>query len=408
MSCEPSTATDSPYWPPPLLPPAARARFSPWRLVIWIVLGAFAGVGLGIALGVARRHVELDALDLYLAGIPPVHDGLVFAFIALMAWPQVLLHEAGHALGGLARGMQPIAFGVGAWRWERSGERWRLRRGGRVRGISGFAILLPRGERGTSRLDQAVYLLGGPLANLASLVVALALLPLATTAPVLAALLIGSACISAFVGVINLVPFESHGWRSDGRNLLALLMRSRDAEQGRRMRDVLGLTMAGVRPRDWPAQALPLMPAADDGTPGLADLSAIGLRLSHTIDSNDAMTAHACARFLAPGHARVPEALRPHLAFGMASFAALVVRDHALLAAWRPLCEGGLLDLTALRAWLDAELAALSGDAAGARTALAAARAVQTRVSDEASGVQLGEYLDALALRIDAMSADAL
>ena len=35
----------------------------------------------------------------------------------------------------------------------------------------------------------------------------------------------------------------------------------------------------------------------------------------------------------ADGSVTVPEALRPHLAFGMASFAALVVRDRALLAA---------------------------------------------------------------------------
>ena len=390
------------------MPPRAPARRSAWRLIVWIVLGALAGIVLGIGLGVARRHLELDALDLYLAGIPPVHDGLVLAFMALMAWPQVLLHEAGHALGGLVRGMQPIAFGVGPWRWERSGDRWRLRRGGRVRGISGFAILLPRGERGKSRLDQAVYLLGGPLANLAVLALAVAVLPRASDAPVLAALLIGTACIAGILGVVNLVPFETNGWRSDGRHLITLFSRSRDAEQARRTRELLGLTVAGVRPRDWPEQALPLLPDEAVEKPSLPELNAIALRLSHAIDINDAAAAHACARLLAPAYAHVAEGLRPHLAFGMASFAALVVRDRALLAAWRPLCEGGMLDLTALRAWLDAELAEMSGDDALARAALAAARALQSRVTDEASGVQLREYLDAIEARLDGLGATAL
>ena len=402
MSAGPPAAV-SPYAPPPLAPLPAR---SPLRWIVNVVLGclasAAAGIALGVLLALTRRHLGLDWLDGIRALVPAVGVGWTLVFAVLMVWPNVLLHEAGHALGGLARGMQPLAFGVGPWRWERSADRWRMRRGGRVRGISGFAILLPRGERGQSRFDQFVYLIGGPAANLATFALALAVLPLAADSPRLGAFLVGTAVGAALFGFVNLVPFVTKGWRSDGRNLLDLFRRSADAERSRRVRETLALTMAGVRPRDWPSASLPSLPGDDEGAPSLSGLSAVSQVLSHAVDGGDATLARTCAGRLVAGYAHVPEAMRPHLALGMAAFAAGIEHDRDLLAAWRPLCEGGLFDLTAARAWLDAELAVLSGDVDAARAAITTARALRVRTSDELSGRLLDERLDALDARLDA------
>lgn len=48
--------------------------------------------------------------------------------------------------------MRAIAFGVGPLRMERRGDgRWHWRKGGGVRGIGGFAALVPQAGRGPSR-----------------------------------------------------------------------------------------------------------------------------------------------------------------------------------------------------------------------------------------------------------------
>lgn len=381
--------------------PKPTARRSLWRWAIPFALGGVGGYAIGKTIGYVRGNVDLAWLESHASLFPSVHGGLVIAFAVLTLWPQIVLHEAGHALGGLSRGMQALAFGAGPWRWERTGDRWRWRRGGRLRGISGFAMLLPRGDRGQSRIDQTIYLLSGPMMNLATLALALAVLPLVTDSPVLAALLVGTASTAALLGFINLLPFETQGWRSDGRSLLDLFRRSAEAQQARRVRHAMALTMAGVRPRDWPLDAVPRPPADARPLPTLTDINAISVCLAHALDCDDASSAREYASRLAAGSALVPEAFRPHLAISMATFAARIERDRDLLAAWRPLCEGGLLDLTALRAWLDAELAELSGDIDAASAALERARAVQTHVPDEITGLQLRECLDALASRLD-------
>ncbi len=384
----------SPYAPPAADPASAR---TPLHGLLVFVLTGLGGAVVGVVATSAILWMPVllqwPWLDRYLAAIPEMSVLWAVTFCLLMLWPQVLLHEGGHALAGLARGMQPLAFGVGPWRWERGGDRWRLRRGGHVRGVSGFAILLPRGERGQSRFDQFAYLIGGPAANLTTLAAVLVLLPLTTDAPVAASFLAGTGAGAATLGLINLLPFETHGWRSDGRNILDLFRRSPDAERARRVRATLGLVSAGVRPRDWPAAILPELPDERTAPPDLVGIQAASQLLAHALDRGDAVLARRCARLLAVGHAAVPEAMRPHVAIGMASFAACIERDRELLAAWRELSEGGLFDLSAIRAWLDAELAMLSGDRAGVQTALATARALRTRVPDEVTALQLDELL---------------
>ena len=358
-------------------------------LSAWILAGALVGA-LGGHLGIGPSAWIADRAPT--ASVP-----LALLFALLTIWPNIIVHEAGHALGGIARGMHAMAFGVGPLRWERGEHRWRFRRGPWLRGISGFAALLPKGRRGLSRFDQVCFLSGGPLANLATAALALALLTSWTAPTAIASLLLGTALSALFLGILNLVPFQTQGWQSDGRHLLDLARHSPDTVVRQQLRQLLALTLAGVRPREWPEASMPA--PTDDTSPGLA-VNAQLMRLSRAMDRNDAAAAADAARHTAAGLHALPEPLRPHLAVAMAGYAALMLRDPALLAAWRPLCEGGLLDLSALRNWLDAESAALAGDAATARDRISAARAGLERLPDPVSAMQLGENLDALQARL--------
>ncbi len=387
----------SPYLPPSVAPsPQQLSSRSIAAFLAWMAGGAAVGVVVGTAQAWVRPMLHVDALDHYVDAMPAVGAGWVVFFFLATLLPNVLVHEAGHAIAGLSRGMQAVAVGIGPWRWERSLEGWRLRRTAMVRGISGFAILLPRGEHGRSRFDQCVYFAGGPAANLATLGVALAVLPWTTQAPLAGAFVIAVAVGAAVLAFVNLVPFRTAGWNSDGRNLVDLFRRSQDAENARRVRETVGLTMAGVRPRDWPVASLPELSTRADDVPSMADIGAASQVLSYAIDADDAVRARAAARQLVAGYAHMPEALRPHIALGMGAFAAGIERDRDLLAAWRPLCDGGLLVTDAVRAWLDAELAALSDRADAVHAAVARARTLRDRVPDEVSRRLLDERLDEL------------
>ncbi|MEZ0471276.1 M50 family metallopeptidase [Luteimonas salinilitoris] len=377
---------------PPVPPTAAPARPPAWRFLRWLLsMAAFAGVGMAVGFAAARFGVRLDG-DL----LPSPGWALLAGFV-LAIWPNIVLHEAGHAAAGLACGMRALAFGIGPYRFERGAGGWRFRHGGGVRGISGFAALLPGERRHFGPIDHAVFLFGGPLANLLTAVLGL-------TA---AALLAGSAWAAAvqgvaysalLLGLVNLVPFQSKGWRSDGRGLLDLLRATPDAALQQQINQLMALSMAGVRPRDWPEALLPAV-TDDSSTPVLVIVGRL-LRLSRACDQRDAPAARDCAEVLCARFWEAPEVLRPNIAVSLAGHAAVMLRDDSLVAAWRPLCEGGLLDLSPYRDWLDAEHAALSGDTAAALRHLEAARAHLDRVQDSASLEVLGEQLDALAARL--------
>lgn len=379
--------TNAAFYPPAAPPASDKASRGKSMAKFLLTLPLYALVGAGFGWFIARTGLQFRDV------LPDLSIGLALIFSVLMVWPHIVLHEAGHAVGGLSRGMRAVAFGVGPLRWDRGASGWRFRRSKGVAGISGFAALLPEGERGLSRVDQAIYLLGGPLANLLTAALALALLatPLGE-GRVFASFLLGTAASALLLGVVNLVPFHSQGWRSDGRGLLDLVRRSPDAALQQNIHQVLALNMAGVRPRDWPDAVVP-QPLDAPSSPMLA-VNGDLLRLSWAMDRRDAAAAAEAAKRATAAFYTLPEAFRPHMAVALAGYAARDLRDPALLAVWRPLCEGGVTDLSLMRDWLDAEQAVLAGTPAD--DAIRIAREGLDRAPDPVTALLLREYLDDL------------
>jgi len=370
-----------------LMPPAAEAPAAKrplWRRVL-PTLAMFLAGGL---FGVGLARVGVPALESLPAGTGVAL--LVGFFISL--WPHIVLHEAGHALAGVSRGMHAIAFGVGPFRIERgSDDRWRWRHGGGVRGIGGFAALLPRDGCGLSRLDQTVFLLGGPLANLVTAALCIALVLWLPMSAWLVGAGLGIALAAAVMGLGNLLPMHMDGWRSDGRGLLDLARHTPDAALQLQINQLMALSLANVRPRDWPPASIPTIDTGIAST-GLQQ-SARMLRLSHAVDRRDAAAARPEAEALAAAFAKAPAAFRPSIAVTLASHAALLVGERALVTAWRGHCEGGLMDLSPYRAWLDAEIARLDGDTTALRMHLDQARVLSERIPDAASRTVFDERL---------------
>lgn len=353
----------------------------PPAIPVWRQPAFWLQSGLGMLAGGLVTYLAIRTMQA--AGIELLLLAVAFAGIA---WLQIVWHEAGHAIGGLLSGHRALAFGVGPLRLERQGERWRFRWAGSIRGIGGFALLFPREGEGT-RGERAAYLLGGPLANLLAAAVAW---PFAVVEPgatagwseTLARLVVGTGLV---IGLSNLLPFLSGGWASDGRQLWKLWQGADEARAMAVLSRLGSLSMAGVRPRDWPRDAaagidLAALPQ------GIAEAFA-RCQLVRALDARDYTdpAAGAAAAELARGFWKGPEGLRPTNALLLARWALDAREDLPLARQWAAQAEGGMLDQTAARALLSAWLALRGGDRAEAERQLEAARGARHRVHDAAS-----------------------
>lgn len=363
-----------------------------WRRALAPAAGFVAGVGGGMLIA-----------HLAFAPAGPLHglgsSGLIatLATLAVGLWLHVILHEAGHALAGLAVGMRIVALGIGRCRFERGGDGWRAWRGPSLAGVGGFAALVPGPGRGGGAPAQAVYLLGGPLANLVAGAGACVLaIALASTAPAwVAGAILGLGISGVLMGAINLVPFRTHGWRSDGMGLADLLLGRPDARLLQRAQAAMALSAAGTRARDWPADVVPAESGLAAASVGAATMVR-QLRLARAVDAGDHMAASEAAHALVAGAGTLPATFRGQVALSMAAWAARCSADTALLEAWRAHCSGAILDATPLLHWLDGELARRHGDHAAARRELAAARRTLGRLPDAGGAKALSDALDQL------------
>jgi hypothetical protein len=381
------------HFDPARLAPRPIAKPSGWRRAVPMLVGALVGAAGSVGFILLHRAGAVP-----LPGPMAMAAGFVALFPAL--WLQTLLHEAGHAVAGLLGGKRAVGFGLGPWRFERGQGGWHARRGGGVQGIGGFAMLLSDGERGAGRGADALFLLGGPLTNVALAAGAYAALVASPDMPVWATAALGTfALVGVVLGVVNLIPFRSRGWSTDGMGLVHLLRRDAAAAVARVHRELIVLAFRGVRPRDWPPALLGSVPEAATLTPHERVMLA-SMRLQAALDRGDALPARAAALELAAAHAAMPDGVRQGIAVGLAAHAVQVEQDAELACAWLELSAGGLLDLSTSRAWIAAEVALLRDDAAQAAAQLALARQGLPRVHDAGSHAMLEERLARLEARL--------
>ena len=368
------------------LPPRPAAVPDWKRPSWWLQVGIGGALGGGITLGLIFGLDDFSGFDALVVGVA----------LLVAGWLQVLVHEAGHAAAGMAVGLRPFAMGVGPLRAERGAQGWRVHWARNIRGIGGFAVLLPRGGEQRPR-QTAVYLLGGPLANL--LAACLAWLALraghADTMP-WSAVAWATVGTGLALGLVNLLPFLAGGWSSDGRQLLKLWQGKDEARVMSLLTRLGGLAMVGVRPRDWPP-ALASDFQLDDAPQAVGDALA-RCRLVQAIDARrfDDPGAAAAAARLAAGYWHGPDGIRQFNALLLARWLLDTTGDHARAAAWCAQAEGSIVDQGASRAALQARIALLRGERDEARRQLALAEQLAPRVPDPAGQAMLAESLSEL------------
>ena len=192
------------------------------RIWTWRVLGLGLGAALGFFLSMAASAFDLSLLPtgrsfggflLFLAGFS------VLLWLAMLV--QIVLHEAGHLVFGLATGYRFRSFQIGGVILLRENGRLRLRVLS-IAGMGGQCLMSPPPDRPPEEIPFVLYNLGGVLMNLLSAVLFGALVPFTIHIPLLSFFLLCLALVGLIFAALNGIPMRTEMLDNDGKNIASL------------------------------------------------------------------------------------------------------------------------------------------------------------------------------------------
>jgi hypothetical protein len=323
-------------------------------------------------------------------------EGLEFGWTELVLLPLIIfgviaVHELGHLLAGMSRGMPPLLYLVGPLRvtfgaqpevaYNRSLATW-----------GGLAACQPVQEDDfPERLRFMVA--GGPLASLGlALLGAILAFVLQAAGWDLARNLAGiTAATSLMIFLVTVLPFRSGGFQSDGAQWLALGRRDRETELRCLLASLTGQSMAGARPRDLDPSLIERVVQGSE-RPELRTAAA-SLALSAAMDRGDSAEAERMAALVAEGLADYPAGFRQGLMLDLAWHRA-TSGDPATARDWLNRAGNGGFTEPHQRPAAEAAIAAAEGDEAVARQAAGEALARLPRALDQGGAAALRDTLE--------------
>ena len=177
---------------------------------------------------------------------------LLLLFIPLF-FMVIAVHEAGHALAGVAVKFTFKTYIVGPLMWQKHEGAWRFQWNKNVNTAGGLVICMPNG---TENLDKrfSLYAAGGPIASLVLTVLAYVVYRVMVPTPTALEIVRQSLYIVAFLSLIIFIstalPLRTGGFSSDGARVLRLLQGGDTARFELLLLQLITNASAGVRPRD--------------------------------------------------------------------------------------------------------------------------------------------------------------
>lgn len=162
----------------------------------------------------------------------PVHFIEFLVSLAITAYLQIILHEAGHLVCGLLSGYRFVSFRVGSITLLKDGNgKLRFKRF-KLAGTGGQCLMSPPQNMPLDQIPTKLYNAGGTLVNLLCAVVSLLLLIYCGGMPLWLRYFLASTMAIGFVyAFLNGIPLKMGGVANDGYNIL-YLNRDKQAVRG--------------------------------------------------------------------------------------------------------------------------------------------------------------------------------
>ena len=266
------------------------------KIVIGLLAGAtigFLGASVGVVLvkGITFEQYfsKFAGLDIGTwIGIPLLSIALVYVAGML----QIILHEAGHLVCGLASGYRFVSFRILSLTLIRQKGKLRIKRYN-LAGTGGQCLLTPP-DRPVEDVPTFWYNAGGVLTNLLTSLAAIAVLSMTEERPFAWTLfLLFFLCIGIFFTLINGIPSKMNDIGNDAYNL-CLLRKHPDSKRALVLQlRINALIQAGTRPKDMPEEWFPSPTDATDYSNALG-LSLHLMAISRLQEQNEWETAYTC------------------------------------------------------------------------------------------------------------------
>lgn len=362
-----------------------KSAGSALRALLSVLLLAGSGAALGYL--VARYGMRLPLVDERLRSLGG-WDLLVLPLLYLLV---IAVHEGGHVLGGLSRGMRFLLFIVGPFQLSSSASGVRFSWVFNLGTLGGVAACMP--DPGRPLLPQLRRLvIGGPLASLLLGALALAVAVLAGDRVGAYGLLV--AALSLLIFVLTATPFRAGGFMSDGMQLLELQRGGSAVHERSVLTSLMGQSYAGARPAQWDRDLIAQALAFDNPEP-LRRVASRYMAFLYRWDRGDLQQAGEHADWIAENLEHYPDGFRQSLTIELALFAALVRGATEDAAGWLKRSRGGVVD-GSRRALAEAAVARLEGRSDAANATLQSALKLLNRGMDRGLARLTGEQIAGL------------
>ena len=198
--------------------------------------------------------------------IPPIPVPLWLSLpigIAALAIAMIV-HEAGHLVGGALSGFQFRLISIGPLRIARRPDgRPALERNRTLNVAGGATVVAPK--IGYTTAEMARFIVGGPLASLMFGIIGLVVAYRLETYPLLAFIWFAVGSLSSLIFMVNVLPISSSGFDSDGMQLFDLFRGGSLSHAKLAALNVIAESTNGVRPRDLSEEPLKTLLAHETG-----------------------------------------------------------------------------------------------------------------------------------------------
>ncbi len=185
-----------------------------FTIVAFLVAAFFIGFASVQVVSYAKEFIVLESV--LLNNI--FWFAVVFLSIYLVIMVQIIIHEAGHMIGGLLTGYRFLFFRIGSTTLVRTDSRFKIRKL-KVPGTGGQCIMVPP-EMKYGDYPVVIYNLGGGLLNLIVSLISIIIFKTYNLNPAITGLLEIFAIVGIYSGIVNLVPLKVIN--NDGANIFYL------------------------------------------------------------------------------------------------------------------------------------------------------------------------------------------
>lgn len=190
------------------------------KKVFTIVLSLAVGAAIGLAIVALGKSSGSSSSNV----VNPIVDVIVlFVAVALAAYLQIILHEAGHLVCGLLSGYSFVSFRIGSITLLKDKDgKLRFKRF-KLAGTGGQCLMSPPENVPLDKIPTALYNAGGALVNLLCAIVSLLLLKYCGGMPMALRYFFAATMAIGFVfALLNGIPMKLGGVANDGYNILYL------------------------------------------------------------------------------------------------------------------------------------------------------------------------------------------